>query len=291
MRKSAGFRVHPAADDMGGPGAWTGATAGQDHRSVWADDSLLDVGTGPVVVLVHGLGSRKEDWLPVIAPLSQKYRLLVPDQIGFGRSDKPLIDYSIQTYVDFLNELLRQLRWRRRVLLANRWRMDLRAICGGDYRRGASDPRGEISTGGCGGLKQDKAIPDLNPSSLAGMRTLMQAVFYDTSWLNEDALRKVFADKLATHDGYTVRSLLNNPALGSERLDNQLANIKVLTLVVWGKQDSLLPIAAEGTLRGGNLRGAAGELRQVRHVPSTEKTEEFLAAVNAFLGSGAPATH
>jgi ABC-type transporter lipoprotein component MlaA len=43
-----------------------------------------DVGSGPVVVLVHGLGSRKEDWLPVVAPLAQKYRVLVPDQIGSG---------------------------------------------------------------------------------------------------------------------------------------------------------------------------------------------------------------
>ncbi len=51
-----------------------------------------DVGSGPVVVLVHGLGSRKEDWLPVLGPLAQKYRLLVPDQIGFGTSDKPLLD-------------------------------------------------------------------------------------------------------------------------------------------------------------------------------------------------------
>src|SRR6202022_5172427 len=69
------------------------------------------VGSGPVVVLVHGLGSRKEgDWLPVIAPLSRKYRLLVPDQIGFGKSDKPLIDYKIQTYVDFLNEFLHELK-------------------------------------------------------------------------------------------------------------------------------------------------------------------------------------
>src|SRR5712692_11874456 len=67
-----------------------------------------DVGSGPVVVLVHGLGSRKEDWLPVVAPLSQKYRLLVPDQIGFGHSDKPLLDYRIQTYVDFLDEFLRE---------------------------------------------------------------------------------------------------------------------------------------------------------------------------------------
>src|SRR5262245_52264379 len=60
-----------------------------------------DVGSGPVVVLVHGLGSRKEDWLPVLEPLAQKYRLLVPDQIGFGKSEKLLLDYSVQTYVDF----------------------------------------------------------------------------------------------------------------------------------------------------------------------------------------------
>jgi len=42
--------------------------------------------------------------------MAQKYRLLVPDQIGFGKSDKPLLDYSVQTYVDFLNEFLRQLK-------------------------------------------------------------------------------------------------------------------------------------------------------------------------------------
>src|SRR5260370_940230 len=70
----------------------------------------FDVGSGPVVVLLHGLGSRKEDWLPVLEPMAQKFRLLVPDQIGFGRSDKPLLDYSIQTYVDFLNEFLWQLK-------------------------------------------------------------------------------------------------------------------------------------------------------------------------------------
>src|SRR5258708_12884248 len=42
--------------------------------------------------------------------MAQKCRLRVPDQSGFGRSDKPLLDYSIQTYVDFLNEFLRQLK-------------------------------------------------------------------------------------------------------------------------------------------------------------------------------------
>jgi hypothetical protein len=57
-----------------------------------------DVGSGPVVVLVHGLGSNKAgDWRYVVGPLSRKFRVLAMDQIGFGHSDKPLMDYRIQT--------------------------------------------------------------------------------------------------------------------------------------------------------------------------------------------------
>jgi pimeloyl-ACP methyl ester carboxylesterase len=251
-----------------------------------------DVGAGPVVVLVHGLGSKKEDWLPVIGPLSQKYRLLVPDQIGFGRSDKPLLDYSVQTYVDFLSELLRQLKVEKATLVGESlggWICGLYAaeITGGAHLI----PVEKLVLVDAAGLKQERPIPDLNPSSLLGMRALMQAVFFDTSWLNEDALRKVFADKLATHDGYTVHSLVNNPVLASERLDNQLANIKVPTLVLWGKQDSLLPIAAGERYAAGIPGAKLVSFDKCGHVPSTEKTEEFLAAVNGFLGSSVSARH
>src|SRR5436190_3755359 len=173
----------------------------------------FDIGSGPVVVLLHGLGSRKEDWLPVLEPLAQKYRLLVPDQIGFGKSDKPLLDYTVQTYVDFLNEFLRQLKVEKVSLVGESlggWISALYAV--------------ELSDGGhlialdklvlvdAAGLKQDAPIPNLNPSSLAAMRGLMESVFYDTSWLTEDALRKIFTDKLSVHDGYTVRSLLASAA-------------------------------------------------------------------------------
>jgi pimeloyl-ACP methyl ester carboxylesterase len=251
-----------------------------------------DVGAGPVVVLVHGLGSRKEDWLLVMAPLSQKYRVVVPDQIGFGRSDKPLIDYSIQTYVDFLNELLRQLKVEKASLVGESlggWICGLYAaeISGGAHLI----PVEKLVLVDAAGLKQDKPIPNLNPSSLAGMRTMMQAVFYDTSWLNEDALRKIFTDKLATHDSYTIRSLLGNPALGSERMDNQLANIKVPTLVLWGKQDSMLPIAAGERYAAGISGARLVSFDKCGHVPALEKTEEFLSALNAFLGGGAAAAH
>src|SRR6266849_1533147 len=252
----------------------------------------FDVGSGPVVVLLHGLGSRKEDWLPVLEPMAQKFRLIVPDQIGFGRSDKPLLDYSIQTYVDFLNELLRQLKVEKASFVGESLGGWICGLYAAEITAGAHlIPVEKLVLVDAAGLKQDEPIPDLNPSSLAAMRALMQAVFFDTSWLNEDALRKVFADKLASHDGYTVHSLLSNPVLGSERLDNQLVNIKVPTLEVWGKQDSLLPIAAGERYAAGIPGAKLVSFDKCGHVPSTEKTEEFLAAVNGFLGGSASATH
>src|SRR5438445_12355504 len=138
----------------------------------------FDIGSGPVVVLLHGLGSRKDDWLPVLEPMAQKYRLLVPDQLGFGRSDKPLLDYSIQTYVDFLNEFLRQLKVEKASLVGESlggWIAGLYAaeISGG----GHLTPVERLVLVDAAGLKQDKPIPDLNQSSLAGMRAGLEAAY------------------------------------------------------------------------------------------------------------------
>jgi pimeloyl-ACP methyl ester carboxylesterase len=250
-----------------------------------------DVGSGPVVVLVHGLGSRKEDWLPVVAPLSQKYRLLVPDQIGFGHSDKPLIDYRIQTYVDFLDEFLRDLKVEKASLVGESLGGWISALYAAEITGGVHVvPVEKLVLVDAAGLNQEKPVPPvLNPSTLAAMRGLMEAVFYDTGWLSEDALRKIFADKLSLHDGYTVRTILANPSLASERLDNRLGEIHVPTLVVWGKQDNLLPIASGERYAAGIPGARMISFDKCGHVPPIEKAEEFVSAVTAFLSGTAPA--
>ena len=252
----------------------------------------FDMGSGPVVVLLHGLGSRKDDWLPVLEPMAQKYRLLVPDQIGFGKSDKPLLDYSVQTYVDFLNEFLRQLKVEKASLVGESLGGWIAALYVAEIGGGAHlIPIEKLVLVDAGGMKQDQPLPDLNPSSLAAMRGLMEAVFYDTSWLTEDALRKIFTDKLGVHDGYTVRSILSNPSRETQRMDGRLASIKVPTLVTWGKQDKLLPIAAGERYASGIAGAKLVSFDKCGHVPPIEKTEEFLAAVTGFLGGGTAAAH
>src|SRR3989441_10790877 len=121
----------------------------------------FDSGAGPVGVLLHGLGSRKDDWLPVLEPMAQKYRLLVPDQIGFGKSDKPLLDYSIQTYVDFLNEFLRQLKVEKASLVGESLGGWIAGLYAAEISSGGHlTPVERLVLVGAGGGKEEETVPN-----------------------------------------------------------------------------------------------------------------------------------
>src|SRR5215211_6161059 len=79
----------------------------------------VEAGSGPNLILLHGLGGSSQVWQFNIGPLAEKYHVFVPDQIGFGKSDKPLVNYRIRTYVDFLDQFCKQLKIDRATLVGN----------------------------------------------------------------------------------------------------------------------------------------------------------------------------
>ncbi len=52
--------------------------------------SALEAGTGPPIVMLHGLGGNKSSFLPTVAALAPSFRTIAVDLLGFGDSDKPL---------------------------------------------------------------------------------------------------------------------------------------------------------------------------------------------------------
>ena len=58
------------------------------------------------LVLIHGLGASAERWEQVIPIFAEKFRVVIPDLIGFGYSDKPLADYTIDFFSDFLKQFM-----------------------------------------------------------------------------------------------------------------------------------------------------------------------------------------
>jgi pimeloyl-ACP methyl ester carboxylesterase len=66
-------------------------------------------GSGPDVLLLHGLGSSTVDWTPQVAALASRYRVCVVDLRGHGRSAKPKGPYSISLFAEDTAALIRDL--------------------------------------------------------------------------------------------------------------------------------------------------------------------------------------
>lgn len=62
------------------------------------------------LLLLHGLGGSIESWTNNISFLSTKFRVIALDLPGFGMSDKPKIDYSINFYVSFLEKFIKKIK-------------------------------------------------------------------------------------------------------------------------------------------------------------------------------------
>ncbi|MBI1891911.1 MAG: alpha/beta fold hydrolase [Burkholderiales bacterium] len=66
-------------------------------------------GEGPALLLIHGLGSCKEDWEPQVVEFSRHYKVISFDLRGHGKSDKPEGPYNMQMFATDAAGLLKTL--------------------------------------------------------------------------------------------------------------------------------------------------------------------------------------
>jgi pimeloyl-ACP methyl ester carboxylesterase len=62
-------------------------------------------GSGPALLLLHGIGDSSESWVPLISALARRFTVVAPDLLGHGRSAKPRADYSIAAYANGMRDL------------------------------------------------------------------------------------------------------------------------------------------------------------------------------------------
>src|SRR4051812_2289111 len=63
-------------------------------------------GSGPAVVLVHGITSTSATWERVMPYLATRFTVIAPDLIGHGQSAKPRGDYSLGAYASGVRDLM-----------------------------------------------------------------------------------------------------------------------------------------------------------------------------------------
>ena len=247
----------------------------------------VEAGTGPTVILLHGLGGSSQVWQFNIAALAEKYHVVVPDQIGFGKSDKPLVNYRIRTYVDFLDQFCKQLKIERASLVGN----SMGGWIATAFTAAFPDRVDKLVLVDAAGYAPPKDLDTrtfygLNPTTREGMKVLVAKVFYNKLFLSDAAIDQAIATRLAAGDGYTINSITESIIRGEDFLDDSVKTIKRPTLLIWGRQDGLVPLA-EGEHFNKDIAGSKlVVVDQCGHMPQIEKPAEFNAAVLKFLGEG-----
>ena len=245
----------------------------------------VEAGSGPVVVLLHGLGGNSANWAFNTPALAQKFRVVVPDQVGFGSSDKPLVNYRIGTYVDFLDKFLSELKVERATLVGNSMGGWIAALYALRYP-GKVDRLVLADSAGFAPPKEFDlhALAGLNPSTRDEMKRLANLVFFNPLFKSDAAIDVLLAQRLSAGDGYTIQRLVESIYRGDDMLDGKLSGIKQPVLLLWGREDGLTPLAREGERFKRELPSAQLIVfDQCGHVPQVEKAAEFNAAVLKFL--------
>jgi pimeloyl-ACP methyl ester carboxylesterase len=119
--------VRPGPDDSYADwddSTWMGVDWPSMTRRVVVDGrdvNVVDTGgeTKPVLVFVHGLGGAWQNWLLNIPAFMGTHRVIAPDLPGFGESEMPREEISIQGYARVLDGLLGELGVESAVLVGN----------------------------------------------------------------------------------------------------------------------------------------------------------------------------
>jgi 2-hydroxy-6-oxonona-2,4-dienedioate hydrolase len=249
----------------------------------------LEAGGGAPVILLHGSGGEGARWMPTIKGLAGDFRVIAPDQIGWGASDKPMTIYHGGVFAQFLARFMKEIGVPKAALIGQSMgagvalqmavhypqlveRMVL--VNGGGFRPAAGAPPA--------GPPDWHARQIANAGTLAESREYLEKMYFNHSLITDALVEHNLILRLRS--AYTAESTQTATARGLGGLtEDQVRGIKTPTLLVWGANDKLSPPA-----NADRLNAAIGGSRKVfidraGHYPFIEHPDKFNQLVREFL--------
>ena len=256
-----------------------------------------EAGRGRPLILLANLGSDSNAWFQNFPELARHYRVIAVDLVGMGQSDKPLLDYKMETWTDFIAEFMRLKKIRKATVGG--------AVMGGALAVQFALDHPELSEGvicaasNSGPGKHEKPEKPEKPErhdggvkipsgsfSLAGVRRGLLNQFYNKSLVTDEVVRALFEKRLRANDGYTIQRHLSDHREPYSK--EELSRINVPTLFIWCRQDQVTPLSWGEDYAAAVANARLAVLDSCGHHPNIEKPKEFNQAVIEFLNKRLP---
>jgi pimeloyl-ACP methyl ester carboxylesterase len=263
--------------------------AGVHSRYITADGHRIHYfeagSSGTSLVLVHGLGDRAESWAPLLPSLAAAgFHVYAPDLLGYGRSDKPNLTYSISleemTVLDFMH-----------VVGVTRADLDGWSMGGWVAAKLAIDHPDAVDRlvlDDSAGIRFQPSFPRglFIPRDEAGLHLLMQFLSPRPQamphFVARAALRRLARGSRA------VESSMDSMESGADLIDTRLGTITQPTLIVWGSEDRLLPISMGEGMHHDIPNSVLATVTGCGHLAPSECAPAVLDATISFLKANPP---
>jgi pimeloyl-ACP methyl ester carboxylesterase len=266
---------------------------GNINTRYWAEGDK-----GSNVILIHGLGASADIWMHNISAIASGYRVYAPDLVGFGRSDKPDVKYSPSYMAVFINDFMTALD------IENACLMGL-SLGGGvalQYILQFASNVQRLVLVDSAGLGREMPLAMrlatvpvigelmLSPSR-AGMAFVLKQLVHDPAVITDDLIDLYVELNFSQGAVKTVLALLRacltihgaRPDV-LDPITKNLDNIKIPTLIIWGRQDRLFPVGHACFAKEKIPDSYLYIFDQCGHMPNFERPEEFNSVVLNFLG-------
>lgn len=275
------------------------ATARRKTMTLHGDRiAYRDEGSGEVLLLVHGMGGSSDSWSGVIPLLARKYRVIAPDLLGHGESDKPRGDYSVGAFAVLLRDLLDALDVSRVTVIGH-------SLGGGIAMQFAHQHRQYckrivlISSGGFG-CDVGRVLRLL---SLPGSELVLPVIASRPAIVAGNTLRALMGSSdrfkarpsMSNRDNRraflrTLRSVVDFRGQAVSALDRLRFHGVLPALIISGDEDRVIPVEhareAHRILPNSRLHIMSG----VHHHPPTERPEVVAHLIDDFVATTSEAT-
>jgi pimeloyl-ACP methyl ester carboxylesterase len=263
-------------------------------------------GTGPLVLLIHGMAGSATTWKQVMPALSEHFTVLAPDLLGHGESDKTKGDYSLGAMASTLRDLIVGLGYKRATVVGQSYGGGIAMQFAYQYPE-RCERLVLVDAGGLGkevnGLLRVLTLPGSDAvllvacappvkrivetiGRLAFRKKLENATVIPELWRSYASLGDVEGRRAFLR---TLRAVIDPRGQAVSANDKLYLAAGIPTLIIWGEDDRIIPVehahAAHAAIPGSWLEIIEG----VGHYSHCEAPDRFVTALTEFIESTRPA--
>lgn len=236
-----------------------------------------DEGSGPVMLLLHGWQDSNRTFDALASHLSQKWRVIRIDLPGFGQTEMPPTAWSIDDYARFVAALIGKLNLRITVLISHSFggRIAIKGIAE-KYLR--ADKMVLIGSAGVTPRKSIRNTFFAMAAVVGRAATMIPPFIFWREKIRQKLYRLIgsdYANAGALRDTF-VRII-------AEDLSTQARILDIPTLLIWGENDTEIPLT-DGQRLASLIHGSALHvLKNAGHFVHQEKPQEVAQIIQEFL--------